>query len=377
MTLARYLRPLAAALSLVSLLAGPAAAQDVPVDLTGKYDSFYVFGDSLADTGNVWLTSKVLIAAKKLTGPAPPPSESPNLTYFNGRFSNGPVAFEYLWQALSGAAPGTPGALKPYIAAPLLAPTGAVNFAFGGTGTPALDQTPGGLWAPGLRGQVELFALGLKGRKPSSKALYAVVTGANDYRADAYNVPLAPKTVVANISASIERLYALGARDVMLLTLPDLGKLPYLTPEQAASGTATSADHNARLAQAVKKLAEKFPTLNLRLVDVNVVFSSLRDALEQQPPPVPLPFPLWALPAMDVLLPPLPIPVAPGDPPLPASTCLFIAPALCTDVPPAVRLPDGTFATPFPLLFWDVVHPTTAAHQALSQYLYGVLAAAQ
>ena len=57
---------------------------------------FFVFGDSLSDTGNDFILSSALGAQ-----PALPPSVSPNRTYFNGRFSNGPVAVEYLWGRLN------------------------------------------------------------------------------------------------------------------------------------------------------------------------------------------------------------------------------------------------------------------------------------
>jgi len=378
MTLVRFLRPLAAALLLVSLCSSPARGQ---VGVPPAFDSFYVFGDSLADNGNVWLTSKLLIAARQLTGPAPPPSESPNLTYSRGRFSNGPVAFEYLWEKLKK--PGSP-ALVPYISAPLLGKTGAVNFAFGGTGTPVLDQTPGGLWAPGLLGQVGLFKFGLRGKSPSKNALYAIVTGANDYRVGAFNEPMSPGVVVANIGKAVQSLYKSGAREFLVLTLPNLGCLPYTAPFINAADEPESeciapafpagpgairpsqltAIHNALLAQTLGELQAtgKLQGATVRLVDVNDVFDGLREFIDTIPSPE-LPFPLWALPALDVLLPP-----TVAGPPM--SACLFVAPQLCTDVPIEVRLPDGSFATPFPLLFWDVVHPTTFAHSALADYLY-------
>ena len=63
MNLAKTLTPLLAATMVVSVLAAPVAAQP------GTYDQFFTFGDSLADSGNVWLTSKLLGVA-----PAPPPS---------------------------------------------------------------------------------------------------------------------------------------------------------------------------------------------------------------------------------------------------------------------------------------------------------------
>src|SRR5437763_5451194 len=78
-----------------------------------NYDSFYAFGDSLADNGNDLITTKALGI-----DPPAPPSTSPHRTYFAGRFSNGPVAFEYLWQRLSGQAPGSPNGLKPFLGAP-------------------------------------------------------------------------------------------------------------------------------------------------------------------------------------------------------------------------------------------------------------------
>src|SRR6476620_8616626 len=126
---ARALRSMTLAVLLV-IASRPASAQVVP-----PYDSLFVFGDSLADNGNDLLLSTALGA-----DPPAPPSASPHNTYYRGRFSNGPVAFEYLWQLLSGAAPGSARGLKPFLSAPIFGSTGAVDFAFGGTGTPYLDQ---------------------------------------------------------------------------------------------------------------------------------------------------------------------------------------------------------------------------------------------
>ena len=129
------------ALIVLCLLPSIAAAQ-VP-----QFDSLYVFGDSLADNGNILTQTKVM-----RMNPPVPPSVTPHRTYFNGRFSNGYIAYEYLWQRLSGQRPGSPNGLKPILDAPVMPKTGATNFAFGGTGTPYLDQTPGGFYAPGLGG---------------------------------------------------------------------------------------------------------------------------------------------------------------------------------------------------------------------------------
>ena len=309
---------------------------------TPNFTSMYVFGDSLVDNGNVLRQSQLFG-----DDPPAPPSSSPYRSYFEGRFSNGYVAVEFLWKALTGHAPGSPGGLKAFLTAPLIQSEGATNFAYGGTGTPLLDQTPGGMWAPGLKGQVELFRLGLLGGKPSGQSLYVISTGANDYRDDQFNVPMKPTEVVRNIEESIASLYNLGARDVMVLNLPDLGQVPanMLDPNASAAATKTSRRHNAALNTALARLRTKHPTLHLIAVDLDIPFGQLRDALPQ-----------WPIPAMEA--------IAFGT-----SPCLFIHPSLCPD------LPDAVFNVDLGFLFWDIVHPTTQAHRHLGQYLLEALSA--
>ena len=90
-----FLLVLASVLSLILVPAGLEAQAP-------KFDAFFVFGDSLSDTGNLWLLTK-----SAGQDPAIPPSVSPHMTYFQGRFSNGPVAFEYLWDLMSSKAGGS------------------------------------------------------------------------------------------------------------------------------------------------------------------------------------------------------------------------------------------------------------------------------
>jgi phospholipase/lecithinase/hemolysin len=358
MKLAKTLQPLIAATMVVSLLAAPAVAQEV------TYEQFFTFGDSLADNGNVWLTSKLLGVS-----PAPPPSETPNRAYDGGRFSNGPIAFEYLWNRLRVGT--SMGPLRPYIMSPVVPAKGAVNYAFGGTGTPLLDQTPGGLYAPGLLGQVELFRLGLAGRKPSKKALYAIVTGANDYRVDQYNsAPTDPQVVIANIVGAIRRLHAIGARDILVLSLPNLGCLPYGTtpcddnppppaPGEPPTPSQLTAYHNGLLAAAIDGL--RLPGARIRYVDVNPAFAELRNAVPTPPGPM--------LPGLDLLF-PAPLFIDENGVPVPTSACLFVAPALCPEVPATALGPNVLTIGGLPLVFWDVVHPTTYAHSKLADVLF-------
>jgi phospholipase/lecithinase/hemolysin len=300
-----------------------------------QFDSLYVFGDSLADNGNVLIQSRALGA-----DPPVPPSASPHQTYFDGRFSNGYIGFEYLWQSLTGKAPGGAEGLKPFLASPVIRGAGAIDFAFGGTGTADLDQTPGGMWAPGLKGQIELFRMALRGKKPSDGALYAIATGANDYRVDQFNVPMDRKKVVRNIEDGIVTLYELGARHVVVLDLPDLGLIPANAGDPTQS--LISSAHNELLYDRMAKLQSRFPKLHLITVQLDPLFQAL---LVSMGPPVP---------ALAVLVPWMPY----------APVCLFVDPLLCQDVPATLFNMDLHF------LFWDIVHPTTEAHHRLGDYIY-------
>lgn len=333
MAIAQYLLRSLMLLFVLCTLPGRAFAQ-VP-----DFAALYVFGDSLVDSGNVLLLTKALRIE-----PAIPPSETPNQTYFSGRFSNGPVAGEYLWERLSGHAPGSPLGMKAFLSTPFRFGPGGINFAHGGTGTPLLDQTPGGFWAPGLKGQIALFNLALRGKKPS-RALYVIATGPNDYRDDAFNTPLEPEEVVDNIVEGIVSLYRLGARDVMVLDMPDLGLIPANSGDPGPP-TALTLEHNRILASELQRLQSRYPKLHLIPVRLEPLFLSLIGRLESKVP---------ALAALG---------------PEGSFACLFVNPAQCQDVP-------GFLFNNVNLgfLFWDIVHPTTEVHKNLADYLYEQLEA--
>jgi phospholipase/lecithinase/hemolysin len=254
------------------------------------------------------------------------------------------MAFEYLWERISGQAPGTPGGLLPSLAVPDVSPTSAVNFAFGGTGTDFITITPGGFEAPGLKGQIAMLQLGLAGRTPSPDALFAIVTGANDYRDDQFMQPEKPQEVVENIAEAVVTLHAMGARHVMVLSLPDLGLVP-ANAGDAKDQSKLSRKHNRLLQNALRKVAHRHDDLNVIYVDINDVLDQLPAGMDR------------TTPALDVLFPPEVLP--PG---FRMSLCLFIDPATCADVP--------TFDVGENFMFWDIVHPTTAVHRLIGDYLF-------
>lgn len=294
-----------------------------------EIDAFFGFGDSLSDTGNLWLLTQAVGQ-----DPAVPPSVSPHMTYFNRRFSNGPVAIEYLWNHITSNAGDE---VTPFLAALRVPQKGAVSFAFGASGTGFIESIPGPLLIPGLNGQVELFDAALRGRKPPRRALYVIFTGANDYLGGP-GVALAPQVVVGNIVNAIQKLYALGARDVMVLNLPNLGLIPLVPDGLKPTLTGLTVWHNFLLAQALTGLAAGLPDLRLIPVDVFTFSNNLA-----------------ALPGAD-LNPALPFPL---------SHCLFINPASCTNA--------GTFDVDPKFFFWDAEHPSTATHAALGAFLFSKL----
>jgi phospholipase/lecithinase/hemolysin len=302
-----------------------------------QYPALLVFGDSLSDTGNDFIATTPLMAP--LGAPAIPPSVSPNATYWNGRFTNGPVAVEYLWQ-LMGSNPLAE--VSPSLH-PAVQTKPGVSFAFGGSASGLSNVTPSGFEVPGLLGQVGLFTQALGGTRARSDALYTVWSGSNDYL---QNISGSPLKVVGNVALAIKGLYAVGARDFLVPNLPNLGRTPQIQAAGlGAQFTKLSRDHNALLDLTVTVLQRTLPNARFVKVDVYGLGESLLESGGV----------IADLPATEYL--------KPGSP---AKDCLFLDPRNCIDVPLGTYLP--TF------LFWDVLHPTTHVHAAIGTTMYKALA---
>ena len=284
-------------------------------------DALYVFGDSLSDTGNVWI----------LTGNVVPPSISPHQTYFDGHFSNGPVAVEYLWDALD---PDADSGVRPFLADQTIHPGEAVSFAFGGATSGQSSVVSPQLTVPGLLQQVEMFAA-VPLESWDRDALFVVFVGANDYLMAAPTSPANPLEVVGNIKFAIERLHALGARNIVVMNLPNLSLAPIVPPAARLLLTTQVLVHNFLLRVTLKALDARLPGANIIEMDVFKIVNSLRTRFNM---------------------------TTPAATPTPAATCLFTDPLTCPDV--------DTFAVNPRYFFWDVQHPTTAAHRALGQRFY-------
>jgi phospholipase/lecithinase/hemolysin len=291
-----------------------------------NYQAMYVFGDSLSDTGNDFIST----TAQRLV-PAIPPSVSPYATYWQGRFSNGPVAVEYLWRLLGRK---NAAEVAPFLADQTMENKAGVSFAFGGSASGISNPTPSGFVVPGLLGQVDLYTKALNGKKARPNALYTVWTGSNDYL---QGITGDPYTVVGNVAQAIRVLYASGARDFMVPNLPNLGRTPLILQQnQGAAFTQLTKAHNDLLEATLTSLSSSLPKARIVRVDVYALGEALLDSGVVSAD----------VPAVEFL--------APNTG---AVSCLFTNPAACIDVPMTGALP--------PFLFWDVLHPTTQVHGAI------------
>lgn len=226
-----------------------------------NFSQFFVFGDSLSDTGNAFTATGGTIPV--------PTSSSGQPAYSQGRFSNGPVWVDYFGQQIGK----TPTPALPLQLNPSLGSQGGVNFASGGAQTGVSSDFPGfQANIPGVVGQVGLFS-----QQPNlpvdSNAIYSIFGGSNDYFAGNINV----SQVVGNLTSSIGSLAQKNAKNFLVFNLPDLGETP-LAKAQNATGVLNglAQQHNKELASALDNLRTARPDLNIYSVDVNTLFKTAR-----------------------------------------------------------------------------------------------------
>ncbi len=196
----------------------------------------------------------------------------------------------------------------------------AHNFAAGGATTGA----NGSYGIPGLLTQVKSFTTAHSQADP--QALYVIWAGANDYLQGATN----PTIVVRNLTQAIESLSKVGAQKILVGNLPDLGQLPSTrNTSNSRPLSAVTQAHNLSLAQSLKTLRS---TVQIISLDANALY---RDAETD-----------------------------------PARFGFTNVTTGCLSAPDRCSQPD-TF------LFWDGIHPTTAAHRALGETAFSALQVGQ
>lgn len=277
------------------------------------FSNVIVFGDSLSDGGNIALASGSPVPMRFTTNPGTTTAEN--------------------------VAAGLGFTLAPSVA-------GGTDFAWGGAGF--VNNVAA---VPTIPQQLQMY-LGANGGKADSRALYQVWGGANDvfYLSAALTDPnaIAAGTVTAAQTelGLLGGLQAAGARYVVVYNLPDLGK----TPSAAAGGAAAQAGatqlaviYNGVLNSGLAQLSNN----GLNIIPVNT-FALLNEVIAN--------------------------PSAYGFSNVTAPACTGGSGSSIQCGPQGSGAPvtyaPGTDQT---YLFADGVHPTTAAHAMLSQYVASVI----
>jgi phospholipase/lecithinase/hemolysin len=297
-------RRLLSALCLCCLASGVASA--------GPFTDMIVFGDSLSDHGNdLFIT---LGSAPKAPG------------YSDGRFSNGPLWVERL-NSLLGF-----GAL-------LGSQNGGKDFAYGGvtTGAGSTILNPGGfiqIRAPNIGNQVTTWT---GANRANGMALFTLLGGGNDFFANLDSGSNnTPQSVADNMKGNVQSLYNDGARNILVVNLPDLGQTPrYRATDKAAQATQLTKDYNAALKLDLDAAQRDDAGLNIFRLDLYSLFNQVI--------------------------------ANPGNYGL-------------SNVTDRAYTGDDAYAgngtavaDPSKYLFWDSVHPTTAGHTIIGDAAFAVV----
>lgn len=300
-----------------ALLAGNANADGVR-----RFHSIVVFGDSLSDSGNLYLLTGGQFVGPPTYGMAGESLVSliPSLAYESKRLSNGPT-----WIELLGGAVGLGPYTRPALPGALIGEDDgrAANYAV--AGATAADV---GVTQFPLDLQVGLFLRDHRGRARRD-GLHVIAIGGNDIRAalaDPAVIDLAVEAVVRSIGV----LHAAGARTFLVWNVPNLGRTPAfqrlnaLRPGIADFATALSANYNAKLAERLATVA----TLN----DIELIGFDAFESLQR----------VQANPQR-----------------------YGLADASNACIQPGVA-PLFRCAQPDRHLFWDGIHPTRAGHAIIA-----------
>ena len=225
--------------------------------------------------------------------------------YYDGRFSNGPVWVEYLANELQLPTP----------AANTINTSSGRDYAFGGafTHASALNITH---WVINdIDEQVDDYLNNDGG--PVGDELFILWGGANNLFDNQTNFT----SIVGDLVSDINSLYNAGARNFMVVNLPLLGQTPrYNNTSSEATFDARSTQFNNVLSSSLDSLETQLASATFFRIDAaNLISSAISN-------PAAYGFTNVTTPAMDL-----------------------------------------TGIDPDTYLFWDQVHPTTAAHEMLAK----------
>lgn len=232
-----------------------AASANAQTPAPNSYASWYFFGDSLTDNGNLFA----------LTGSPPAP-------YYQGRVSNGPTWAEYLRPGLVAAA--TTSSNPAYL-----------NFAFAGATATTAWTSP-----PNITMQIGMMQA--RGITPNAGSMVVLLAGANDILNTVAvpanqngqamtNIGVGASTAVVG---AVQTLSSLGARNFLVVSLPDISRTPRFTTGSGAPAAslaqqasyAYNNDIRGRLANAPLPVGTRVTLFNLGALVNNLLLNSSR-----------------------------------------------------------------------------------------------------
>lgn len=209
-----------------------------------NFDTMIIFGDSLSDNGNLYrfMWSKF---------PISPP-------YFKGRFSNGPLWIDQLYDSYYSA---------DYV-------ENYQNYAVGGAGAVlSYKQNLPFTLAVELN---NYFYWNTYGKKESS--LFTIWIGANNYINGPTNIESITDSVVEAIGGAAERIISYGGNKFLIPNLPDLGRIPQsIDMHIEPLVTELVKTHNRKLAAKVEELKLKYPDSTFVYFDIFSFFNGAID----------------------------------------------------------------------------------------------------
>lgn len=193
------------------------------------------------------------------------------------------------------------------------------NFAWGGATTGSNSNS----YVPSLLTQVQSFIQTHPQVNPD--ALYVLWAGANDYLQGASNATVP----VQNVTQAIASLADVGAKKILVANLPDLGQLPATrTSANSTSLSALTQAHNQSLRRSLKVLTQQHSDLKIATLDADALYREARSN--------------------------------------PKAFGLTNTIGACFSGSRACANPDE-------FLFWDGIHPTTAAHRILGETAFNAM----
>jgi phospholipase/lecithinase/hemolysin len=205
---------------------------------------FVVFGDSLSDNGNLYEYMKHHL-------PLSPP-------YYKGRFTNGPVWVELL--------------VEHYF--PLNPKEHLLDYAFGGAGVLEDDEgDDDGLFT--LHREIDSYFLSHPGLA-DERSMFVVWIGSNNYLAVPEDPEKSLNEVLTGLQRGLRRLVDQGAKHILVLSVPDLGRTPVARDFDAvALLTYLSKMHNVALVDMLSSLQREHPNVQLIYQDINIPLNEI------------------------------------------------------------------------------------------------------